>query len=229
MSVNKSLQGTVLYDANGNEMAVEHGEVAVATVRGLLTQGTDEVDKARRISAVADGNLWRLSVDAKTVVVTTQQIIALLEKSGGGSALHDENGSTTPVPFFFGADATKDIHLQSLSVCMSSTSIDLDGTKFASGNYLPNGLLVRATVNDGQTIDPITNFTINEDFRRLLMADLAQGSVNDNMTGIIQFGGDMILKAGSSDKLEVVVRDNLTTPLLGLHYLTATLYAIKEA
>jgi len=229
MSVNKSIQGVVLYDANGNEMAVEAGEVATAVTRGLLTQGVDEVDKAQRISAVADGNLWRLSVDAKTVVVTTQQIIALLEKSGGGANLHDEDGSTTPVPFFYNADASKDIHLQSLSICMSCTSIDLDGTKFASGNFLPNGLLVRATVNDGQTIDPITNFTINEDFRRLLMADLAQGSVNDNMTGIIQFGGDMVLKAGSSDKIEVVVRDDLTISQLGLHYLTATLYAIKEA
>lgn len=229
MSVNKSIQGVVLYDANGNEMAVEAGEVAVASVRGLLTQGVDEVDKAQRISAVADGNLWRLSVDSKTVVVTTQQIIALLEKSGGGSNLHDEDGSTTPVPFLYGADGSKDIHLQSLAICMSTTSVDLDGTKFASGNVLPNGLLVRATVNNGQTIDPVTNFKINEDFRRLLMADLAQGSVNDNMTGIIQFGGDMVLKAGTGDKIEIVVRDNLTAPLLGLHYLTATLYAIKEA
>jgi hypothetical protein len=49
------------------------------------------------------------------------------------------------------------------------------------------------------------------------------------MTGIIQFGGDMVLKAGTGDKIEIVVRDDLTAALLGLHYLTATLYAVKEA
>jgi hypothetical protein len=178
------------------------------------------------VHVAQDGANYRLMVDSKQVVVQSQQVIALLEKAGGGYDMRVD-GSGTAVPFVFSADGGKDIHLQHLAICMSSTEIDLDGDSFASGNALTTGIQVQAKVNDGTDLT-LSNFTVNEDFRRLLLADIAQGSVNDNMTGIISFGGDMILKAGSSDKIEVLVQDDLTAALLGLKYLTATLYAIKE-
>lgn len=178
------------------------------------------------VTVTQDGANYRLMVDSKRVIVQSQQVIALLEKAGGGSDMRVD-GSGGAVAFQFLADGSKDIHLQHLAICMSSTEIDLDGSSFASGDTLPNGLQAQAKVNNGTDLT-LSNFTVNEDFRRLLLADIAQGSVNDNMTGIISFGGDMILKAGSSDKIEVLVQDDLTAALLGLKYLTATLYAVKE-
>lgn len=178
------------------------------------------------VTVTQDGANYRLMVDSKAVVLQTQQIIALLEKGGGGYDMRvDASGGD--ISFSFPSDGSKDIHLQNIAICMSCSSIDLDGDSFASGDALTDGILVKATVNDGQVLD-LATFKLNEDFRRLLLADLAQGSVNDNMTGIVNFGGDMVLKAGTSDKIEVIVRDDLTGPLLGLKYLTATLYAIKE-
>jgi hypothetical protein len=221
-----NLQKVYLVDGvNEIELAVAD-EVAVPTnTRSLLTSGIDSTDKARRISAVADGTSHRLMVDAKAVLVSTASVIDFV-KNGGSEDLQVD-GATTPVIFTFDADATDDIILTHLVLCMSAMAVDLDGGSFASGNALTNGLLVQATVNDGTAV-AIGTFKQNEDFRRLLDTDLAQGGTRDNMTGVISFGGRMILKGGTSDKVEVIVRDDLTTPSLGLEYLTATVYGLKE-
>ena len=215
----------VLIDGvNGLELAVVDDTPVPTNTRSLLTSGIDSTGKAQRISALAEGSNHRLMVDAREVLISTATLIEFV-KNGGSEDLRVDGG--TPVTFVLNADPTLDIVLTNIVFCMSTSSVDLDGDSFASGNALTTGVKCQATVNDGVVVN-IALFKLNEDFRRLLGASLAQGGVNDNMTGTITFGGRMVLKAGTSDKVEVTVQDDLTNALLGLKYLTATVYGLKE-
>jgi len=219
-------QAVYLIDGvNGVELAVAENEPVPANTRSLLTTAIDGDGYAQRINAVADGSSYRLMVDTKAVLVSTASIIDFVKNGGSEDML--VNGSVTPVTFSFDADPTNDIVLTNFVLCMSALSVDLDGSSWGAGTDLANGILVQATVNNGVSIN-IGLFQRNEDFRRLLDTDIAQGGITDNIVGVISFGGRMILKAGTADKVEVIIQDNLTLPARNLDYLTATVYGLKE-
>lgn len=209
----------ILYDAAGNPIkSIQIGSDWLLGTASRVGDGTNWA------AVKQDGSDYRLAVDTKEVQLTIN--ISDFVKNGGSEDLRVD-GSSTPVTFSYEADVSNNIVLVGFVFCMSATSVDLDGDSFASGNALSTGILVKTTINSGTVIE-LPLLKLNEDFLRLLEHSLHQGGVDDNMTGTFKLGGRSVLVAGSSDKIEVTVQDDLTAALLGLKYLTCTVYGYKE-
>jgi len=132
------------------------------------------------------------------------------------------DGSVTPVVFYYPADATRDINLVSLTFSFSTGNFDWNGVGFGDGTSLANGILIEIVVNTGTTI-VLGTVNLNEDFMRLSsFNDITQAGVTDHLDSVFQFTGNMRLKAGTTDRARVTVRDNLTLAARDVKYLTAT-------
>ena len=154
------------------------------------------------------------------------QIAPLLTEPGTSSDMAVDG--TTPVVFDFTADPTHDTKLSSLRLVMSSTSIAFDGSSFGKGGgALGVGVTVAITANGGTFIKTLATLKVNEDFRRLTSNDVAQAGTTENITAAFVFGGNTVLQAGSGDKVEVTISDDLTAGIRAISYFTATLYAVE--
>ena len=140
------------------------------------------------------------------------------------------NGSVTPVAFSYTAHAhAHDIVLSGLRLVISAAFLDFNGNTFGkAGNELVNGVEIKITANNGAFVTTLANLTLNEDFLRLLEFSISQAGTTDVMAATLPFGGRVVLVGNSSDKIEVVIKDNLTTGLRGITYLTATAYGVEE-
>jgi hypothetical protein len=122
------------------------------------------------------------------------------------------DGSTTPVTFEYLADPTHDISLQEIKFTLASNSITFGSDYFgATSGPLTNGLLVQVACSEG-TID-LYNLVQNESFVNFSSPGgfLWVVSNKDMMTSAYVIGGGLVLRAGTSDKVIVTVRDNLSS------------------
>ena len=140
------------------------------------------------------------------------------------------NGSVTPVAFSFTAHSDPhDIVLSGLRLVISAAFLEFNGNTFGkAGNELINGVEIKITANGGTFVETLALLTLNEDFLRLLEFSISQAGSTDVMAATLPFGGRVLLVGNSSDKVEVVINDNLTTGLRGITYLTATAYGVYE-
>jgi hypothetical protein len=232
----------ILYDAAGKALAVEDGVAVPANQQGLFMLGKEGAD-ARFISAVDDAGTKRLAVDAvgtvqvsATPVEDPALIFAKQLDDGGGTPSVDMlvDGSGTAVDFKCNPDSTDDIRITELRLVFVAGSIDFAGDTFGSGGgALSNGLLITIQVNDSGSPTDLENILINEDMLRFastagINVMLGQGGNNDVLVASFQFGSRMVIKQGSSDFVQVKVRDDLTQGNRILRYLTATLYGTRE-
>lgn len=159
--------------------------------------------------------------------VGTGSIAELLRN--GGSADMVVNGSGTPVKFVFSADPTNDITLLSVRFVITvGGSFDFDGDTFGDGgSALANGVSVDIIANGGTFAQQVTEFTVNEDFARLLdfqpFAD-----IDTILTASLPFGGNVILQGGTADEISVTINDNVAQSVRGIDYYTATVYGVIE-
>jgi hypothetical protein len=68
MSVNRSLQGVLLYDADGNELAVQDGVAVPASTPALMVAAVDQSGNSRYLELIEDSieaGLYRLVVSGK--------------------------------------------------------------------------------------------------------------------------------------------------------------------
>jgi hypothetical protein len=131
------------------------------------------------------------------------------------------NGSITPVEFFIDPHPTKDIVLAELRLLMSAGAIEMDGDSFGKGGgALPNGVLIEY-VDDGVITD-LGNLTVNEEILMLPVRSdvlLNTASANDVLALSFDLAGVLSLHAAHpTDRIRVVVRDDLTTGARGLNY-----------
>ena len=82
--------------------------------------------------------------------------------------------------------------------------------------------------NNGSFDETVAVLTVNEDFLRLLQFSISQAGTTDVMAATLPFGGRVLLVGGSTDNVEVLVRDNLSTGARGITYLTGTVYGVKD-
>ena len=61
---------------------------------------------------------------------------------------------------------------------------------------------------------------------RLLDFNISQAGSTDVMAALLPFGGNVVLEAGSSDKVVVTINDDLTVGARGITYLSGTLYGV---
>jgi len=121
------------------------------------------------------------------------------------------DGSGTPQYFSYDADPEHDISLQEIKFVVSSNSITF-GTGYFGGRSgpLPNGLLVEIVA--GGNTGTVANLTRNECFIHFSSPGGFNWVVSskDMMSSTYVLGGALKLGAGSSDKVRLTVRDNLT-------------------
>jgi hypothetical protein len=122
------------------------------------------------------------------------------------------DGSTTPVVFEYTADASHDIALQEIRFTLASNSITFGTDYFgAESGPLSNGLLVEVLVASG-TVE-LYNLTQNESFVNFSSPGGFEWVVSskDMMTSDYVIGGGLNLRAGTTDKVRVTVRDDLSS------------------
>lgn len=177
-------------------------------------------------TVIQDGSAYRLQVEATTGEPATTNLVREFLENGGSNSLI-VNGSGTPVAFTFSAHATNDYVLSQLRFVMSADSIGLTNTSFGKGSSLSNGILISATVNNGDALT-LGNIQRNVGFAQFSSFDLFQAGIDELLIATIAFGGRTLLVGGSGDVITVTIRDNLSSASLGLEYFTASITALEE-
>jgi len=124
------------------------------------------------------------------------------------------NGSVTPQVYTYPADATYDISIQEIKFTLAANSITFGSNYFgAISGPLTNGVLVEAVVESGTVT--LYNLLQNESFVNFASPGGFEWVVSskDMVTANYLIGGGLKLRANTSDKIQVTVRDNLQTPL----------------
>lgn len=122
------------------------------------------------------------------------------------------DGSTTPVVFEYLADSTNDISLQEMRFTAAANSITFGSDAFiGTAGPLTNGLLVEVLVESGTVT--LYNLVQNESFVNFSSPGGFDWVVSskDMMTSNYVIGGGLSLRAGTTDKVRVTVRDDLSS------------------
>lgn len=234
----------VLFDAKGNVMAPEAGAAAAPLPgnQGGLVLAAKGIDgRPKLLRAQNDGAVERLAVDAAGTVSIgsvapedpSLHFAALATESGGSERIEQAVGTlAVPVDFVVNADPVQDVRLSEVRVVMTANNIDFDGETFGDGaGILTNGFAILLTVNNGAASSLIT-VRRNEDLLRFasstgLNAMVVQGGIKHVLVSSFVFGGNTLLKAGTSDNVTVRVQDDMTPSPRRIAYLTATVYGVK--
>lgn len=231
---------TVLYDSAGNVVSViEDNSIRRLETRSTLvgqTSGTGSEHKVSTILDVNDASAYRLKVEALQAAGSTVIIgssippdpaalsLGFLEKSGGGESMLVDG--STPVAFSFTA-TTVSVSLYELLLVFTADDFNFDGASFGPNLPLTNGLKVQLTLDSTTTV----LFTIkqNEDFLRVpgRLPLVNNTGPKDVLGAALQFGGGIILDHTTSDKIEVIVQDDMTSTKL--KYLTGTLFGVEAS
>jgi hypothetical protein len=112
--------------------------------------------------------------------------------------------------FSYDADGTYDISIQEVHFTLVSNSITFGNDYFGStSGPLANGLLVQVDAASGTT--DLYNLVQNESFVNFASPGGFQWIVSskDLLSSAYVIGGGLVLRAGTSDKVKVTVRDDI--------------------
>lgn len=211
---------SVLYDADGNPVGVaSDGSIYRLQSDSKIAKGASDLVHLDAID-VSSG-IGRLK---STLYSQDGEAIALNSVASNPAAIKNNfllngtssdmrvNGSVTPVVFSYDADPNYDISLQELTFIMTSNAITFGTDYFgAVAGPLPNGVLVEITA--GGYTGTVINMFQNECFVVFASPGGFQWIVSskDLMSSTFVIGGGLKLEAGSSDKVQVTIRDNLSS------------------
>lgn len=130
-------------------------------------------------------------------------------KNGSNESLLVD-GSGTPVTFSYEADATYDISIQEIHFTLASNSITFGSDYFgATSGPLTNGVLIEVDTEAGTTV--LYTLKQNESFVNFASPGGFQWIVSskDLLSSAYVIGGGLVLRGGTTDKVRVVVRDDI--------------------
>jgi len=138
------------------------------------------------------------------------------------------DGSSQEKIFTLDADSSKDIYINELRLIFSAQDIKMDGGSFGSRDTLTNGIKIEV-VSNGITTQ-LANLQLNECLLAFGSPDAQlvfnnTGAYDALATGLLLYGIP-VLKAGTSDKVKVTVRDNLTH--VTYKHMCLVVYGTKE-
>ena len=182
--------------------------------------------KRYRLRVMPDGSILTSSSTSsskgKTATELTfkKQFRGFLVNSAGGDSLAVD-GSTTPVEFSLTQQVGKVLFITNIRIVLHSTYMELqtnDFRRFGTAAVAPgltNGILLYVEQSGVQTnlfIDPIQTIgdfmDYADDFTNFVNAISSQ---SDFLSFDFNFDTPVVLVPGSTDKIEMVVRDNLTS------------------
>lgn len=238
---NQPRNDVILFDAQGNAMAVHDGVAVPVDTPHYLVGGRGESDSfayhMRMRDDVTTPAIKRMMVEAaiapgSTITTTsgaTAGTGAISERLLNGSSFNMVvDGSGGPITFQFDADPDNDIQLTSLRLVFSASSFQFDGNAFGrGGGPLGVGVSLDIVSDDGAFAGQLSELIVNEDFLRLLDFEISQAGSTDVMAASIPFSGNVLLVAGSSDNISVTINDALDAGNRGITYFTSTVYGVE--
>lgn len=128
------------------------------------------------------------------------------------------DGSSTPVSFIMNPDPTYDIYINTITLVIVANALTFGSDKFAGLSALTNGVEVSVTTEGTKKV--IFNITKNECFSHMATPGGFDLTITnkDVIRSTFAFNGAAKLEADSSDKLELIIRDDLSG---GINYFAA--------
>jgi len=206
----------IFYDSAGTEKATGSNPVAVG--------GLDDQQQVRTLATLSDGTV-------KVVVGGRQRDMVTGKLFNGTNFNMAVNGSATPVNFQFQALTDYNLLLSQLRFVFVPNVLKVDNLSFGAFLALANGVRVAVTENGIEHVlgllkqsEDIFAFSCGID--PIIEVNL---TANDMVVFGINFAEGMKLYAGTADKVEVRIQDNLTNQGAAyLRHFSATLIGVKE-
>lgn len=183
-----------------------------AVIVDPTTEVTASVDAQHRLLVAASGEGQSAAIEVSLSGGPPSDLSTivreLLNIGGNPSLLVD--GSSTEQHFDFDADPTDDIKLYEVRFILTGQDFTLDGDSFGASNALTNG--VRVAVTSGGVETEMAVVKANEDWFLVPFTDLRVdvAGPKDYMVMAQRYNGVVTLAGGSSDRVRVSVRDDLT-------------------
>lgn len=141
------------------------------------------------------------------------------------------DGSTTPVDFIFNADPVYDIALDKIKFIFHCDSLPTGGDDFGSDGILDNGVKFDIILNSVTTELVVLN--TNDDFllfpQQGTQLPSYDGPIGDVLVASFDFDGAVVMSAGSSDQLKIIVRDDIrSNSKHKCNLFRAAVYGIKD-
>jgi hypothetical protein len=194
----------------------------------------DEYGNAVKVGAEPDG--YRLYVDSRPTPGSTPNVTlpsnpglwfsTKLKTIANATSLL-VNGSVTPVDFKLNADVSYDLRISEIRFVFVSDSFLIDGSSFGPITGLTNVILME--VNYNSVLSSIMTIKQNEDFLAMYSPSgtkVEVTTVKDFVVAGLYVGGALMLRKGTTDYINVKVRDKLTDAKM--RYLTVTVHGVKE-
>lgn len=231
--MSKYSPAAILFDVLGNALrVVQDGSDYVLGALAKIAQREDD-SSYQYLKANADGSLkatlYDVAGNAIAMPAGTNNpalyVNPKLKLNGTGAESMLVNGSVTPQNFQLLADPAKDYSINTITFVIVSNSLTFGGGNFGAISALANGCRIALTSNGVESV--IYTLTCNEGFLHMATPggfDLVIAN-KDMIYSIVSLGGAVILKAGTSDKIEVRVQDNLTS---AGNYFVASVKGVRE-
>lgn len=224
----------ILYDQYGDP--INSGNPLHSKAQGLVANGVApsgnpllvggwDGEYTRTIRTLNDGTLRVFPAADSLKHLRTGRV-----KNGTNENMN-VNGSVTPVNFTFNADPTVDLLLRELRFVFVPNVLRVTGASFGAFAALTNG--VRIAITDSGEEHVIALLKISEDMFAYstvgnLILEVSLTS-NDLVVFGMSFGESFKLVAGSGDKVEVRIQDNLTSAGHNyLYHFSGTVYAVED-
>lgn len=205
----------VLYDASGNPVGVVlDGTIYRIQADSKIAKGAsalvhlDAIDTESGMGRLKS-TLYSPDGDPIAFPSVSSNIKNDFVKYGGSASLLVD-GSVTPVTFTYDADPTYDISIQEIKFTLVSNSVTFGSNYFgATSGPLPNGTIVKVTHDSVDTVLYVLNQ--NESFVNFASPGGFQWIVSskDMMSAAYVIGGGLKLRAGTTDKVSVIVQDDI--------------------
>lgn len=212
----------LLVDTNNNELPVQDNVTIPASTPGLIIMGSDQDGKAQRLAVSPLGNLLvTISPgDIPPARVVRQDLL------NGSNENMVVNGSGTPVPFSFPADATDDIYVTKLVMMISTDSIQTNYSYFIQKPGLTNGCLLE--IRSNSVTYELANFKITEDFFKLPEIPFVEAGLAKAVMVVSYPLPQLALVGGSADFVKMTIRDELDDDHIKYGF-TLTVFGAKGA
>lgn len=206
----------ILYDSAGNAVGVVlDGSVYRLQSDAKVAKGASDLVHLDVIDTVAGkgrlkATLYTAAGSAVSFPASSADLVNDFVKNGGSDDLLVD-GDPTSVEFTYLADATDDIAVEEIHFTLVSTLLTFGAGNFGSDSGpLTNGVLVQVTHNNG-TVTTLYNLVENESFVNFATPGGFQfiNGTRDLISSLYAVEGALILKAGTSDKVSVTVRDDI--------------------
>jgi len=227
----------LLYDSNARPIVYDDGATPTDP-HGILGGSLDPANKFVAHRALYDTAdlVYRQQTEARlapgsqvnigTGIPANPADLVVRFCMNGASANLRVDGSVTSVVFTFAPTGTDVYAIKELLVVFAADDFEFDGLSFGPNTLLTNGVKIETVINSVTT--ELFNIKQNEDFLRFPGRPPIVNNTGpkDVLAASFGFGGSVKLHASSSDSINVVVRDNLTS--VKYKYFTATVFAEKE-